>query len=477
MPKRTKEKQLDIFAFQEFGPNKEIAPDIPKQRRKRKPREVKKAPMLVDSFSASGVQRPVVSDEQTETTDHRPSTIDHQPAVAIEPHIHTISEITEKLKGMIESEFPEIWLVGEITDFKNRTGRHLYFSLKDEKSKMRAVIFGADGLNFKFDLVDGLEVICHGRLNVYVPQGQYSIIIDHIEPKGKGALHIAFEQLKKKLEEEGLFSSARKRPLPYLPRRIGVVTSPTGAAIRDIVHVLTRRFPNIDILLHPVRVQGEGAAGEIVDAIRVMNTIAGIDLLIVGRGGGSIEDLWAFNEEIVARAIVASAIPVISAVGHEIDFTIADFTADLRAATPSAAAEIAVPVKSELMQTIMDTRRKLALALKQVIANRAREIVGLSKRIADPRKKFPDYLMRIDSLRERVLYATRVGMERRTQVIASFAANLNHLSPLGILSKGYAVAQKTDGSTVRSSKFIKVGDELNLRFHEGSAKTNVTKVN
>ena len=444
-----KPKQLNIFGEAASAPAAQ-----PKRARKR--RQAKKAPMLVDAFESKEVLSPAAT--------HK------------EPHIHSVSEITDKIKNLLEKTFTDVWLTGEVTDFRNRTGRHLYFALKDERSKIRVVMFGADGQRIPFDLADGLEVICHGKMNIYGPQGQYSIVIDYIEPKGKGALQLAFEQLKKKLETEGLFDRSRKKPLPFLPKRIGVITSPTGAAIRDIVHVLTRRFPNIEILLHPVRVQGEGAAPEIVGAIQKMNEIQGIDLLIVGRGGGSIEDLWAFNEEIVARAIAASKLPIISAVGHEIDFTIADFVADVRAATPSAAAEIAVPVRDDLFLAIADKRRKLMLALKQIVINRGHELKSLSGRISDPRRRFPDLMLRIDGFRERLIGAVRIGMERQTQMLANFAGNLEHLSPLGVLAKGYAVAQKLDGAIVNSSKLLKINDELRLRFHNGGAHARVTKI-
>ncbi|MFH0800236.1 MAG: exodeoxyribonuclease VII large subunit [Pseudomonadota bacterium] len=481
-----KQDQLDIFAVE--APEAKPPEGEARPKRARKPREVKKAPFIVDSYAPTEeVQRktatpPLCKGRMGGVDQGLPPLAPPYKGgdgvqEAVSKKILTVSELTESIKSRIEPSFTDVWVSGEVTDFRNRTGRHYYFALKDESSKIRMVIFGAgEGKRVPFELKDGMEVICHGSMNVYAPQGSYSVIVDVIEPKGIGARELAFEQLKKKLKAEGLFARERKRPLPYLPRRIGVVTSETGAAIRDIVHVLTRRFPNIEILLHPVRVQGDGAAAEIAGAIGAMNSVDGLDLLIVGRGGGSIEDLWAFNEEIVARAIAASKLPVVSAVGHEIDFTIADFVADVRAATPSAAAEIAVPVRSELLARIAEMRRRLALALEQGIANRSGELKRLAERIGDPRKKLPDFMLRVDGLRERLVFAMNTHMDRRQQTIAKLVSNLDHLSPLGVLSKGYSVVTGSDGCAVRAAGTLKPGDDLNIRFHSGSAAARVTKV-
>ncbi|HEX5036795.1 MAG TPA: exodeoxyribonuclease VII large subunit, partial [bacterium] len=245
--------------------------------------------------------------------------------------IYSISEITRQIKGQLEDNFSEVWIEGEISNFKPATSGHFYMSLKDDQAQIRAVMFRGSNSGLKFRPENGLQVLAYGRVTVYEPRGEYQIIVEHLEPKGAGALQLAFEQLKKKLEAEGLFAAERKRPIPYLPRRIGIVTSPTGAVIRDMIHVLSRRYPNVQILIHPVAVQGTGAAAEIAAAVRAMSVRGDLDVLIVARGGGSMEDLWAFNEEVVARAIAESLLPVISAVGHETDFTIADFVADLRA--------------------------------------------------------------------------------------------------------------------------------------------------
>lgn len=471
-----KQSQFDIFALEDLNPD---GPKVEKQKRRkrrapRKPREAKKARMLVDAYDAGkGRPLPEAQAPVVEKAEGVPPSAEAEKG----PHIYTVTEITERIKNLLEGGFPDIWICGEVTDFKNRAGPHYYFSLKDErKNQIRAIIFGAASRKFPFEFKDGLEIICHGRLNVYGPSGGYSIVIDHLEPKGIGALQLAFEQLKKKLEAEGLFGRERKKPLPFLPRRIGVITSPTGAAIRDIVNVLTRRFPNIEVLLHPVRVQGEGAAGEIADAIRVMNDRLDMDVLIVGRGGGSIEDLWAFNEEAVARAIASSRLPVISAVGHEIDFTISDFVADARAPTPSAAAEIAVPVRADLLVSLEERRKQLCYALKQGLERRRQELHKFLGRVRDPRGRFPDMLRGVDAFRQRLIFVMRTAMELKTRHILKLASNMDHLSPLGVLAKGYSVIEDAKGMVVRTAKSIKVGDSLGLRFYKGRAQTKVTKV-
>ncbi len=266
--------------------------------------------------------------------------------------IYTVTEITRLVKGALESAFPVLWVEGEISNFHRHSSGHLYFTLKDERSQLRGVMFRGDARRATFDLKDGLQVICRGRLNVYEPRGEYQIVIEKVEPKGKGALQLAFEQLKEKLRAEGLFDPRHKKPLPLFPKRVGIVTSPRGAAIVDILRTLERRFARLNIIIYPVKVQGEGAADEIVMGIDHLGARPDIDVIIVGRGGGSIEDLWTFNEEKVARAIFRCPIPVISAVGHEVDFTIADFVADIRASTPSVAAEIVIEEERALVEKI-----------------------------------------------------------------------------------------------------------------------------
>ena len=389
------------------------------------------------------------------------------------PNILTVTQITEQIRGVIEGGFTDLWLSGEVTNFRNRAGRHWYFGLKDEKSQLATVIFNAASRKFSFDLEDGLEVVCHGRLNVYAPRGSYSMIIDHIEPKGVGALQLAFEQLKKKLEAEGLFAKEHKRPLPFMPKKIGVITSATGAAVRDVIHVLNRRFPGVGVLLAAAKVQGEGAAEEVASAIEFLNQREDIDIMIVGRGGGSLEDLWAFNEEVVARAIFASRIPVISAVGHEIDFTIADFVADLRAPTPSAAAEIAVPVKEELFAQIKQQKKRLYYALQQNFLSKERHLEQLKLRIQDPSKRLPELMLKVDSIRERLHFVMQTKMTQASQHLTKLYSNLDHLSPLNVLAKGYSVLQKPDGASVKSASQVKTGEELQAKLHEGELKVKV----
>ena len=266
--------------------------------------------------------------------------------------ILTVTELTRQVQDVLEATFDQLWVEGEISNLRRPASGHLYFTLKDEESQIRAVLFRPVARALKFDLEDGMHIVCRARMNVYKPRGEYQLILDYAEPRGVGALQIAFEQLKAKLQAEGLFDPVHKKPIPYLPSRIGVITSPSGAVIRDILNITKRRFPSVRILIAPVRVQGAEAPAEIVEALHHLNEMPGIDVIIVARGGGSLEDLMAFNNEGVARAIFASRIPVISAVGHEIDFTIADFVADMRAPTPSAAAELVVPMRSDLTQQI-----------------------------------------------------------------------------------------------------------------------------
>lgn len=285
-----------------------------------------------------------------------------------ERHVWKVSELTERIRDLLESELPDVWVEGEVSNYRAAQSGHLYFTLKDARSQIRCICFRDQVRGLKFRPEDGLHITVRGAIGVYEPRGEYQIYVSHIEPVGLGALQLAFEQLKKKLEAEGLFAEERKKVLPVLPRRIGVVTSPTGAAIRDILRVLKRRFPNLCVRLYPVKVQGEGAAGEIVEGVRYFNRAKAADVLILARGGGSLEDLWAFNEEVVARAIAASEIPVITGVGHETDFTIADFVADVRAPTPSAAAEIVVRSRQEFERHIAESYRQLVQQMRYRIS-------------------------------------------------------------------------------------------------------------
>ncbi|MBI3270248.1 MAG: exodeoxyribonuclease VII large subunit [Planctomycetes bacterium] len=327
-------------------------------------------------------------------------------------HVHTVSELTRRIKTTLESSYGRVWVSGELSNFKRHPSGHQYFSIKDAGAQLAAVLFAGIANRVRFQLKDGLEVVAFGLLTVFEQQGKYQIKVESIEPKGKGALQLAFEQLKEKLEREGLFDKARKRPIPVLPRRIGIVTSPSGAALRDILQILDRRFRELDILVAPARVQGEGSAQEVAEGIRLLNTMPDVDVLIVGRGGGSAEDLWAFNEEVVARAIAASRIPVISAVGHEIDVTIADLVADVRALTPSHAAETVVRPKAELLELLDAARRRLDGGhLERVRLLRARlDALRAGHALQRPLDRVAEASQRLDDLEERLRAAlVRVG--------------------------------------------------------------------
>lgn len=404
----------------------------------------------------------------------------HEPRDAVvkkTPKIHTVSDVVGGAKNLLEKNFSDIWVVGEVSGYKHHSSGHRYFTLKDGTSVLPTAIFKGYAGRIKFDVKDGMEVICHGRVSLYQRGGQYQLIADHIEPKGVGELQLAFEQLKKRLAAEGLFAEARKRPIPYLPKKIGIVTSPTGAAIRDMLKVLKRRFPNVDVLIVPVRVQGEGSAAEIAEGIALLNKQDDIDVMIVGRGGGSIEDLWAFNEEVVARAIYNSKIPVISAVGHEIDFTISDFVADFRAPTPSAAAEHAVPVRDEMFLYIGRSKKQLVQRLQRGVKDRMDRLHELIGHLSSPVKRFPEYYRYIDNIRERMTYTLQVSVKQRNNSFKALVAELNHLSPLAVLSKGYAVVTHSDEkSAIRDSGDLKTGDSVLMRFSKGSAEGKVVKI-
>ncbi|MBI1909306.1 MAG: exodeoxyribonuclease VII large subunit [Deltaproteobacteria bacterium] len=396
----------------------------------------------------------------------------------ITPKIFTVTEVTRQIRELLESNFPEICITGEISNFRPAASGHFYFSLKDATAQIRAVMFRGANSRLKFRPEDGLEVICFGRVAVYEPRGEYQIIAEHMEPKGVGALQLAFEQLKKKLEAEGLFDPAHKKPLPFLPKKIGIVTSPTGAAIRDMLTILTRRFPNIEILVAPVPVQGDNAAPEIAQAIRELNQQRGIDLILAGRGGGSVEDLWAFNEEVVARAIFESQIPIISAVGHETDFTIADFVADLRAPTPSAAAELAVPVKEELEETTGQLKNRLRRAILQTLENGRLQVRQWTNLLGDPSRRLAELALRLDQTTERLIAGTNHGLEIRRENFAGLRRHLEGLSPRKILARGYAiVTRKGSPLPLKKAQGLKKEELLNIQLHDGSAEAGVVKIN
>lgn len=395
----------------------------------------------------------------------------------ITPKIFTVTEVTRQIRELLESNFPDICIAGEISNFRPAASGHFYFSLKDATAQMRAVMFRGANSRLKFRPEDGLEVICFGKIGVYEPRGEYQILIQHMEPKGIGDLQLAFEQLKKKLEAEGLFAPERKRVIPFLPKKIGIVTSPTGAAIRDMIHILQRRFPNIEILIAPVLVQGENAAGEIAQAIQELNRLATVDVIIVGRGGGSIEDLWAFNEEVVARAIFESKIPIISAVGHETDFTIADFVADLRAPTPSAAAELVIPVKEELVYTVEQLKHRSKKAIARILENLHLQIRQWTNLIRDPSRRLADLALTLDRLTDRLVTSLEHSLEMKKENILHLRRHLEGLNPKNTLARGYSiVTRKGSNHPITKARDLKKEEVVTIQLHDGSAEAGVMKI-
>lgn len=396
------------------------------------------------------------------------------------PKIITVSQLNYYVKSLLENDFKlnSVIVTGEISNLTDhyRSG-HIYFSLKDEKSVIRSVMFAGNARSLKFKPEEGMKVIAMGRVSLYEPSGSYQLYVEGMQPDGIGELTLAYEQLKKKLEEKGIFAKEHKKPIPKFPRTVGVITSPTGAAIRDIENILTRRYPQAEILLCPTLVQGENAAPELVKAVNLFNEYDLADVIIIGRGGGSIEDLWPFNDEGLAYAIYASNIPVISAVGHETDFTICDFVSDLRAPTPSAAAELAVPDTEELksyyksqihyLSTMMD--RKLINAKAILTRSESRLASAVSDKVSDGQKlKLVNKIKRIQNIAN-----SRISEESEKN--SQIAAKLEELNPLSVLKRGYTVTEK-DGKIISSSKALKLDDELTVVFQDGKIKTIVKEV-
>lgn len=383
----------------------------------------------------------------------------------------TVSELNLFLKDIF-SQIPvlgDIRIKGEISNFKHHSSGHMYMSLKDESGVLRAVMFRSAAMGLDFKPENGMQVIAEGRVGVYERDGQYQLYINSMTKDGKGNLFEKFEKLKRKLEQEGLFEQSRKKPVPLFPGRIGVVTAPTGAAVRDIINILTRRFPCADICLFPVLVQGDGAAESICRAIEYFNLVDGADVLIVGRGGGSVEDLWAFNEECLARAIYESNIPIISAVGHETDFTIADFVADLRAPTPSAAAELAVPSKEELSEKLGSFEKRMKGALEKGVEKRRLQLELYSKKqvLQNPMIMINEKQLQLDGVFRMFENAVNNVLSEKQKALALKASLLDGLSPLGALSRGFSVAKKTDGTVVKFVGDTVSGDELKIVVSDG----------
>lgn len=437
--------------------------------------------------------------------------------------ILTISQLTRRIKSLLEGELGTVWLSGEISNWKLAASGHAYFTLKDENSQIDAVMFKGKLSRLRFEPESGLEVLAHGQLSVYEKRGNYQIVLSDMQPKGVGALQLAFEKLKKKLAAEGLFDDLHKQPLPMLPRRIGVVTSPTGAAIRDILNVLTRRFGSIHVIIYPARVQGDGAAPEIAAGIRALDDW-GVDVMIVGRGGGSLEDLWPFNEEIVVRAVYEARTPIISAVGHEVDVALTDFAADLRAPTPSAAAELVVREQAALGEQVLRLKKRLGQGLERRLAE-ARHRVRLAQNsyvlqrpeelVRERRQRSDELRMRLDDGVREQLRDGRTRLERATRSLALLSpknqldrtqerlarlrqrlhaagrdipdegrhrlrpllAQLDALSPLAILSRGYALGWKLPEKTlVREAGALREKDEIYVRFGRGAVRATVNTI-
>lgn len=432
--------------------------------------------------------------------------------------IYSVGELNRTARTVLERSIGDVWVEGEISRLTRHSSGHWYFTLKDETAAVSCAMFKQNNLSVLFEPKDGIKVRVLGRASLYEPRGNYQLIIQTMEEAGKGSLQEQFEKLKLKLSAEGLFDESRKKPLPALPRKIGVVTSPTGAAVRDIIHVLNRRFPNIEVLLAPVTVQGAAAAKSVVAAIRYLNKQSDFALLIVGRGGGSLEDLWAFNEEIVARAIAESNIPVISAVGHEIDFTISDFVADVRAPTPSAAAELAVPVKAELemqivrlrtrlngalknrslvlkekipgfrqamnqalrhgvrqrQQRIDEAALKLTHELKNAVSFHRQRLTGIQQAMTHSLKTaLAEKRQRLPGLQREMMHQLLSVTAERKQTLRRLEVQLRALSPLGVLERGYSLTQTEDGKVIRDAGDIKKGDLLKTRLAKGTVLSEV----
>lgn len=452
-----------------------------------------------------------------------PSRFPPFPGQGIPPNrILTVSELTGLLRISIEEQFSDVWLEGELSNLRAPGSGHLYCTLKDKTSQIRAVLFRSGVVRLGFALQEGLQVIVRGRLTVYGPRGEYQIVIDTVEPKGIGALQLAFQQLKERLAAEGLFDQGRKKSIPAFPRTVGVVTSITGAAIRDILAVLRRRWPIIHILIAPVQVQGEGAARQIAEALNALNELSSVDVIIVGRGGGSLEDLWSFNEEIVVRAIAASQVPVVSAVGHEVDATLADFVADLRAPTPSAAAETVVPVLAQTLERLRELKVRLGQIMLQHCARERQRLNAGIRGVTEVRFRLQEAVQRADDIadqlremvqhllaarRERVREAQRdlsglnpiltvkqglatvpqfsKRLEGQMRIIVAqhrhrihaMLAQLNTLSPLGILERGYSILQTVPaGRILRRATDVEVGQQVEAQLASGRLTCTVTRV-
>ena len=401
----------------------------------------------------------------------------------------SVSQLTNSIRISLEARFASVWVEGEISNFKDHSSGHWYFTLKDQNAQLRAKCFRSTNTRIRFRPANGLHVRARGKLSVYAPRGEYELVVDALDPVGAGALQVAFEQLRARLQAEGLFARELKRPLPVFPRRVGIVTSPTGAAIRDILNVISRRTRTVHVLFSPARVQGESAGPEIARAIQFINqyheralrdgrTADLVDVLIVGRGGGSTEDLWAFNQEEVARAIRKSIIPVISAVGHETDFTIADFVADFRAPTPSAAAEIVAAREDEMCSALDQLSKQMTRLMRyRVVDLRSRvQEQALSHAFDEVKSQLRDARRRFDSASTACSGAMETSLQEARERLGLAAASLDALSPLAVLQRGYAIAQDAAGKPLRDAASVSVGDKVSVRLSKGRLNTRVEAV-
>lgn len=434
--------------------------------------------------------------------------------------ILTVSELTSQIKSQLETKFPFVWITGEISNFRVPVSGHFYLSLKDSRSQINAVMFRGQNSQLKFEPEDGMQINGIGRISLYEPRGTYQIILEYMEPSGVGALQVAFEQLKQKLSSEGLFNDEHKRSIPFLPHNIGIITSLTGSVIHDIIRVLNRRFPNIPLEIFPAKVQGQDAEKELIAAIRLLNQRGDADVAILARGGGSLEDLQPFNTEGLARVIFASKIPIISAVGHETDYTLADFVADLRVPTPSAGAEIVAPLKIDLERQCLDLKKKLVIAFSNYLRFQKTYLREFSKRLVDPRRRIQDMRLRTDDLSSRLIRACRQDIRQRRErllwrleklqtlspaarlpnlkskhdqlhhnLLSSFdiyikdrknnlrtnKSKITALSPMGILERGYSITRSLpDAQLVRDAESVTIGDRLQILLGTGSLEAAVT---
>jgi exodeoxyribonuclease VII large subunit len=389
----------------------------------------------------------------------------------------SVSELNQRLRLSLDRSFNSLWVAGEISNFRAPSSGHFYFCLKDARSQIAAVMFRSANALLRFRPHDGLEVIARGRVSLYEARGDLQIYIDALEPRGLGEMQLALEQLRQRLETEGLFATARKRPLPFWPRTVGIATALTGAAVHDMVTTLRNRLPQVRIVIRPVRVQGSGARDELVAALADLNATADVDVIIIGRGGGSLEDLWAFNEEMVVRAVVASRVPVVSAVGHEIDTTLTDWAADCRAATPTAAAALVVPQRTELSVALARLSARLTHLVEQRTRQERRLLTAHAARVRHPRQMLAAQRLRLDELSERADRALANSLQLARGRLQAGAARLDALSPLAVLRRGYAIARRDDdGTVVRDADTLRPGDEIELVLARGTASVQVRAI-